>query len=597
MPISSASTCLPNAKRQRSHYIEMRDGVRIAANLYFPDAQAFPPPWTCVLIQTRYGRARLIPGKGEGFINRINDIGHALAIIDVRGSTSSYGDRMVELGDDEAADMDDIIAHLAAAEWSNGSVFATGYSYDAATAEVATSRPAPALKGAIIFELEVDPYAQLFMPGGVRNVWMHQGWGLLSYHLDRGRSLNVEVGSGHQADDCLDCVARKEDCARVYPYLQPVDGDDDYTLLQAALRNRRSWQPADYDQIVCRDDLAGNGYSMAQSAPGRHMDAIRAQAKPVQLWGSWMDGATAAGALARYASTPDAPVELWITANDHAQRNFCDPYFPDDRTPRPDFDQKLELARQFIDRVERGQHASRIIHYYVLGSHRFQQSDVWPPSGTHERTLFLTTNGLRDTSGQTATVKHAVDFSAGTGAATRWSAQGGASPAYPDRRDADGKLLCFDSAPFDADTELAGTPVLHLRLAAQSQDPAIFAYLEDIDPDGRVTYLTEGMLRAIHRRPLATGLLPYDAGPAAHSFARNDVLPVTPGEAMTLAFALFPVAALIRRGHRLRLAIGGGDCDYFERLSDGAPEQSELEVGGTDPSRLTIHTKPWEHML
>ena len=133
-----------------------------------------------------------------------------------------------------------------------------------------------------------------------------------------------------------------------------------------------------------------------------------------------------------------------------------------------------------------------------------------------------------------------------------------------------------------------GTPVATLEIAAATADPVVFVYLEDVAPEGRVSYLTEGQLRLIHRKPALASQLPYDQGPAAHSFNRADALPVVPGEVMSVSFALFPTAALIRKGHRLRVAIAGADSGTFRRYSQGKPENFTVHYGGSRVSGVEI---------
>lgn len=62
--------------------------------------------------------------------------------------------------------------------------------------------------------------------------------------------------------------------------------------------------------------------------------------------------------------------------------------------------------------------------------------------------------------------------------------------------------------------ELAGWPIVVLQMSAATSDPAVFAYLEDVAPDGTVTYITEGQLRAMNRKIADQDALPYDLGPA-----------------------------------------------------------------------------------
>src|SRR5690606_17285691 len=158
-----------------------------------------------------------------------------------------------------------------------------------------------------------------------------------------------------------------------------------------------------------------------------------------------------------------------------------------------------------------------------------------------------------------AGLRDGVDLQAGTGGNTRWSTQSGPPPAYPDRREADRRLVVFESAPMPHDMELIGQAVAQLKLSMSRSDGAVFVYLEDVAPDGRVTYVAEGQLRAIHRANADPSRLPFDQGPAPHSFARADALEVRPGEAMELRLALNPVAALIREGHRSEERRGGKD--------------------------------------
>ncbi|NNF27096.1 MAG: hypothetical protein HKN73_07750, partial [Gemmatimonadetes bacterium] len=50
---------------------------------------------------------------------------------------------------------------------------------------------------------------------------------------------------------------------------------------------------------------------------------------------------------------------------------------------------------------------------------------------------------------------------------------------------------------------------------------------------------------------------------------------------------LWPIAALVRAGHRVRLAIAGADADMFDPLP---PDGQTLHVhrGGENPSRITL---------
>jgi predicted acyl esterase len=56
---------------------------------------------------------------------------------------------------------------------------------------------------------------------------------------------------------------------------------------------------------------------------------------------------------------------------------------------------------------------------------------------------------------------------------------------------------------------------------------------------------------------------------------KKDALPLQPGDVAELRFGLQPISALIKKGHRLRVAIAGHDKDTFMRIpAEGTPQIS-----------------------
>jgi predicted acyl esterase len=86
-----------------------------------------------------------------------------------------------------------------------------------------------------------------------------------------------------------------------------------------------------------------------------------------------------------------------------------------------------------------------------------------------------------------------------------------------------------------------------------------------------VTYLTEGQLRAIHRR-VSKEPNPMKLPVPYHTFLKKDAMPLVPGEIAELKFALQPISVLVKKGHRLRVAIAGHDEETFIRIpTEGTP--------------------------
>jgi putative CocE/NonD family hydrolase len=577
----------PSGWSDISYYLPMRDGVRLAVSIWFPEHHLPKKPVPVVLIQTRYGRAGVFTYGENGQYQRFLQAGFAVAVIDTRGTTSSYGSRIVEIGPQESADMDTLIRHFRRQPWSTGEIIATGVSYMADTADIAAAAPAR-LMATVVRESDFDAYLDLFSPGGVANDAMMNGWGGDTLLRDYGRSSNPKDG--------FDCAARAEDCAKLWPRLQPVDGDDANRQLRTAIASRaRHWQPQDYQDVEFRDDKARNGYSEFSSSPAAYLAALRRELIPAQYWGSWMDAGTADAALARYRSLPQVPMDVWITANTHISDKLTDPFFPADLAPLPSLDEQWAAMLGFIERVRSHQPIARAIHYYVLGARTFRTTAAWPPSDARsvewrfgpEHALIPATAASTD-----GEDRYTVDRSATTGDATRWSTQIGTPAAYPDRQFEDGKLLTYTSAPFDEDTELLGSASVTLYIATTSKDPAFFSYLEDVGPDGRVTYLTEGLFRAVHRLPASADALPYAQGEPAKSYLRKDAQPMVPGEVAKVTFPVFPVAALIRQGHRLRLTLSGADRSVFRNYGEDA-DVWRVERTALQPSALRVFVRRW----
>jgi hypothetical protein len=570
-----------------SYYLRMRDGVRLAISVWFPHGVMPTTPVPVVLIQTRYGRAGVFVYGENGQYRRYLQAGFAVAVVDTRGTTSSFGSRVVEIGPQEVKDMDTLIRYFRRRPWSTGEVIATGVSYMADTADIAAGSPAR-LTATVVRESDFDAYLDLFSPGGVANDGMMSVWGGDTLLRDYGRSSNPK--------DALDCALRAEDCAKLWPRLQPVDGDDDYRLLRAAIASRvRHWQPGDYRNAEFRDDKALNGYTELSSSPAAYLAQLRRERIPAQYWGSWMDAGTADAALSRYRSLPQVPMDVWITANTHGNERLTDPFFPTNAGPLPSIDDQWSAMLAFVDDARAHRPIPRIIHYYVLGAGAFETTPVWPPADSRrEEWRFGPNHSLALAASAPADGEdhYTVDASATTGSDTRWSTQLGTPAAYADRRTQDAKLLCYTSEPFHRDTELVGNSSVTLYAATTGKDPAFFAYLEDVGPDGRVTYLTEGSFRAVHRRPATAGELPYAQSAPAKSYLRKDAQPMVPGEVAQIDFPVFPVAALIRSGHRLRISLAGADRSVFRRYGDDGAEW-RIERTAAQPSGITVYTRSW----
>jgi hypothetical protein len=158
-----------------------------------------------------------------------------------------------------------------------------------------------------------------------------------------------------------------------------------------------------------------------------------------------------------------------------------------------------------------------------------------------------------------------VNFAATTGKDNRWSAELNHNILYSRRPAEDSKLLVYTGNPLTADVEITGSPVVVLDVTSTNTDADFFAYLEDLAPEGQVTLVNEGELRAACRdavgpeKPSLPSLAPVS------KCSRDTARALIPGEPTELRFWMWPTSVLLRKGHRIRLALAGADVDSFRR--------------------------------
>lgn len=552
----------------RALYLTMRDGVKIAVDVWLPADLAAGKRVPTVLRATRYWRAAA--GSKTPRHSWLCDAGFALVQVDARGSGASFGTRPVEWSDDEVADYGEVIDWIARQPWSNGRVGAYGVSYEGNTAELAAAACRPALRATSPQYGNFDPQLSVAVPGGVFNDRFIGEWNRGNQHLDTVPGL-----------------AGAADLAKV-PHPKPVDDDPAGLLLRQAVAGHRSLDVhAAIAAVTYADDRMGP-YTIRHISPavGRRA-AIEKSMAPMYVWVGWMDAATADGALCRYLTFKN-PQRVVIGAFSHGGFFDTDPFLPADAPTNPSPTRQHEMiARFFADHLVADRPAERGISYYTNGEGEWHTTTTWPPAGLTPRTWYL--GGSRQLVEQrpaAGTDTYRVDFTATTTTTgtNRWfTPLDGRDVVYPDRRQEDEKLLTYTSDPLPADLEITGTPVVSIILSSTERDGALFAYLEDVAPDGRVTYLTEGMLRLIHRK-VSTRKPPYAQLGPYHSFLRADALPLVPGQKTEARFGLFATSVLLRQGHRLRLALAGHDASVFQRY----PAQGDPVLTVYHGSRLIL---------
>lgn len=558
----------------QSVYLPMRDGVPLAVDVMLPKDRPATLRLPAILIIARYWRSfamrmpwpptRAPLGPRDPLPDFLVAQGYAVVGVDVRGSGASGGSSAYPWNEAEIADYGEVAEWIIRQPWSSGVVGAIGISYEGTTAELLAAAHPTATKAVIPQEVELDLFTGITFPGGILNDYFMKTWQHTNADLDQNR-VPGEWGP-----------------AKIFlKGVRPVDADRDRAQLDRAVADHRLNVDvcAAIKNVVYRDDRYGAlDVTIDDFSPLRYREQIERSGVPIFGWGSWLDGATAEAVLQRFVTFSN-PQWAVIGAWDHRYKRHASPFVGSKAPVNPPLTEVWQAALEYFDHYLKStpgpEFDAKQLFYYTLGEEQWKVTDVWPPAGMIRQRWYLAqdkTLSLQPPAEENGSDTYHVDFAATTGKKNRWHTSDGMTAVnYPDRARSDRRLLTYTSAPLTHDLEITGHAIVTLYVTSTADDGAVYVYLEDVDEAGKVSYVTEGQLRAIHRRVVAEAPAHHLAGPY-HSFKRADSWPLTPGEVAELSFALQPTSVLIKPGHRLRVAIAGHDCDTFARVpAEGTP--------------------------
>ena len=264
------------------------------------------------------------------------------------------------------------------------------------------------------------------------------------------------------------------------------------------------------------------------------------------------------------------PRHLTVRPTDHSQVS----------TSLSDLDYGAETLRwldYWLKGIDNGVMNEPPIHFYAqegTGKGSWQTSSEWPLANQKSTRYYFGagksgsaasandgTLALEPAVTAPASDIYTVDYTTTTGTKTRWGAVEEAH-SYPDLRAHDAKSLTYTSQPLPADVEVTGHPVIDIWLSTDVPDLDVFAYLEEVDPAGKSTYITEGVLRASHRKlgqaPFNTFGLPYQA------HLQADYQPIPAGQPVEMNFSLLPTSYRFHAGSRMRVTVSFADAGNFD---------------------------------
>jgi putative CocE/NonD family hydrolase len=552
-----------------SQYLTTRDGNQIGVDVLLPLGLEVGTRLPAILIMTRYWRSFELRGSDpprrapiaprEPIADDLVKRGFGMIIVDARGSGASTGVSRHPLTPEEIEDYGQVVDWAVQQPWCNGNVGAVGISYEGTTAIFLTAAGRKAVKAVVPQQFEFDIYTDIALPGGIFNKIFIDTWSNGNKNLDSNKLPDWFP---------IPWIMRL-----FLKGVRPVDSDrKTRKVLARALRDHQAntdiYQAM--SDVTFRDDYFGNtGVTLDDFSVFSHKAAIESSGNALFTFGSWLDAATADTVIRMFNTFSNPQIGI-IGAWSHEKTTQGSPYQKPKSKPDPQQSVQWAMIAQFLEQtlIENKLPQQKTLFYYTLGAETWNQTSVFPLPNTETQTWFFR-EGKRLSpdapNAETGSDEYIVDFNTTSGLYNRWHT-GLAKPViYPDRVKEDHRLLTYTSEPLEQDLKITGYPVVTLHTASTEEDGAFFVYLEDIDEEGAVRYITEGLLRGIHHRRSEKSISNPTSLPG-RTFKRDDAMPLPRGQFVELTFSLLPTSALIKKGHRVRVAIAGADKHTFARL-------------------------------
>ena len=128
-----------------------------------------------------------------------------------------------------------------------------------------------------------------------------------------------------------------------------------------------------------------------------------------------------------------------------------------------------------------------------------------------------------------------------------------------------------------------------LQFSGGAANGALYAYLEDVQPDGKAVYVTEGELALADRALAAPGDNTIWARlRTPRTYTQASASPFPTGIPQQITFDLLPTAVLFRPGDKIRITIAAADPDNFQLLPATGNAAYRISSTLADPSLVEL---------
>ena len=230
------------------------------------------------------------------------------------------------------------------------------------------------------------------------------------------------------------------------------------------------------------------------------------------------------------------------------------------------------------------------VRYYTMGINKWQTSDVWPPRGAHQMSLFLSSAGNANTMNgdglltETAPAADSADrfeydpmnpvpLYGGNVCCTGNAITAGSFDQRKNETRPD--ILVYTSEPFKEGIEISGPIELTLYVSSDAKDTDFTVKFIDVYPDGRAYNLDETIQRMRYRdgydKPLAW---------------------MQPGKVYKVVLGPMVTSNYFEAGHRIRIEVSSSNFPRFDRnLNTGGRNYDEVK--GVIARNAVHHSKQY----
>lgn len=527
-----------SVKLRQDIKIPMRDGIKLSADLYIPDAEGKYP---VILVRTMYGK-RTANQKYSLIASVFASQGYVAVVQDVRGKFDSEGEFYPYVN--EANDGYDTIEWAGTQSFSTGKVGTFGFSYWGSTQWLPAPLGSKYLKAMVPVVTSQDLY-QRWAYNGIYRLTDILVW----YYANAPKRAQSEKGVDWNT------ALRK---------LPLIEADNalgiDVPAYDDWIRNP---QPGPYWDKIRVDDKIGQ---------------ITAPALIVDGWYDYYVNLAIGdyNRMIKNAGTDDAKRSMIMIGpwTHFAESKFKDADFGREASFFKNFRLIVLWFDYWLKGEQNGIYSEGPIRIFTLGANTWRAVPEWPLKNTRYTAYYLHSQGKANTArgdGELSTVEPGAEtpdaFTSDPenpvpsigGTAVLGDLKAG--PADQRTVEARDDVLVYTSAPLAAELELTGPVKLIFHAASSAKDTDFAVKLTEVDAAGKSVSIQTAVLRARYRESLAQP-----------SLLEN-------GKIYRFELEIGNTSILLKKNHRIRLQIAGSNFpEYGRNLNTGADNGTTTEV-------------------